>query len=103
MSQADQWTPERLKAWRKTRALGQQRFIWTHGVLQWGGFMLSFSMAVFQHRQYGDVFSTAGNLPFRLILAAGVWMFVGYLYGKSRWRRNEQEYQQQKTPARFDD
>ncbi|MDD5034327.1 MAG: hypothetical protein PHE55_06175 [Methylococcaceae bacterium] len=89
--------PDRLAQWEKTRARGKSRFIWTHGILQWGGFMFFFSMAVFQHRHYGDVFSTEGNLPFRLILALLVWVFVGHLYGQSRWRRNEQEYQAQKA------
>jgi hypothetical protein len=93
----ESWTRERLEHWRKTRAGGKQRFIWTHGVVQWGGFMFFFSLGVFQHSHYGDVFSTEGNLPFRLILALLVWVFVGYLYGQSRWRRNEQEYQEQNT------
>jgi hypothetical protein len=91
----ESWTQERLEHWRKTRVGGKQRFIWTHGVVQWGGFMFFFSLGVFQHSHYGDVFSTEGNLPFRLILALLVWVFVGYLYGQSRWRRNEQEYQEQ--------
>jgi hypothetical protein len=89
------WTPERLKQWEKTRALGRTRFIWTHGVLQWGGFMFFFSMAVFQHRHYGHLLSIEGNLPFRLSLALVVWAFVGYLYGKSRWESNEQQYLEQ--------
>ncbi len=96
MSKKTAWSPERFKQWEKTRALGQKRFIWTHGVLQWGGFMFFFSFAVFQHRHFGHVFSTKGNLPFRLILALIVWVYVGYLYGGSRWRRNEQEYQRQR-------
>jgi hypothetical protein len=93
----ESWNQERLENWRKIRAGGKNRFIWTHGVVQWGGFMFFFSLGVFQHSHYGDVFSTEGNLPFRLILALLVWVFVGYLYGQSRWRRNEQEYQEQNT------
>jgi hypothetical protein len=91
------WTDDQLEQWAKTRAQGKQRFVWTHGVLQWGGFMFSFSFAVFQHRHFGDVFSTEGNLPFRLILALSVWIYVGYLYGRSRWLRNEQAYLAQKS------
>jgi hypothetical protein len=83
----------RLKQWEKTRAQGQKRFVWGYGVLQWGGFMFCFSMAVFQYSHYGHVFSTEGNLPFRLVLALLVWIYVGRLYGMSQWRRNEQEYQ----------
>ena len=83
---------QQLKQWEKTRAQGMKRFIWTYGVLQWGGFMFFFSFAVFQHRHYGDLLSTEGNLPFRLVLALSVWAYVGYLYGRSVWRKNEQEY-----------
>jgi hypothetical protein len=97
MKKNEKWTPERLEQWKKIRSGGKKRFIWTHGVLQWGGFMFFFSFAVFQHRHYGHVLSTEGNLPFRLIIALTVWTFVGYLYGRSRWLRSEQEYQDQKT------
>ena len=93
MNKNKAWSPERLKQWEKTRALGQRRFVWIHGVLQWGGFMFCFSMTVFQFSHYGHVFSAEGNLPFRLVLALLVWTYVGRLYGLSRWRRNEQEYQ----------
>ena len=94
MKKRDPWPKQRLHEWRKTRAGGKNRFIWTHGVLQWGGFMFCFSLGVFQHSHYGSLFSTEGNLPFRLGLALVVWVFVGYLYGQSRWRRNEQEYRE---------
>lgn len=93
MKKTEAWDKQRMAEWRKTRAAGMQRFVWTHGVLQWGGFMFFFSLGVFQHSHYGNVFSTEGNLPFRVGLALAVWVFVGYLYGKSRWRRNEQEYE----------
>lgn len=96
MKQRPAWTPERLRLWERTRALGKARFIWTHGVLRWGGFMFCFSFAVFQHAALGHVFSTAGNLPFRLILALLVWAYVGYLYGRSVWARNERGYWQQR-------
>jgi hypothetical protein len=89
------WTPQRLAEWERTRARGKRHFIWTHGVLQWGGFMFVFSTVFFQHQVFGDVFSTRGNLPFRLVLGALVWTFVGYLYGRSKWQRNEQEYAEQ--------
>lgn len=59
--------------------------------------MFLFSTVVFQHQAFGDIFSTQGNLPFRLLLGASVWTFVGYLYGRSRWARNEQEYAKQET------
>ena len=86
------WNKERVARWRKTRERGRNRFIWIHGVLEWGGFMFFFTLGVFQHSHYGNIFSTDGNLSFRLVLALVVWVFVGYLYGQSRWRRNEQEY-----------
>ncbi|MDV3241616.1 MAG: hypothetical protein LOY00_07525 [Methylocaldum sp.] len=89
------WTPQRLAEWEQTRARGKRRFVWTHGVLQWGGFMFVFSTMVYQHQVFGDIFSTQGNLPFRLILGVLVWTFVGYLYGRSKWQRNEREYAEQ--------
>ena len=86
------WSAERLRRWEKTRSLGRRRFIWTHGVLQWGGFMFCFSFAVFQRSHYGEVFSAEGNLPFRLLLALAVWTYVGHLYGQSLWKKNERDY-----------
>jgi hypothetical protein len=69
-----------------------RHYVWTHGVLRWGGFMLCFSLAVFQHSRFGSVFSTEGNLPFRVVVAALTWTFVGYLYGRSNWRKHEEAY-----------
>lgn len=86
------WTPEQIAAWKKTRAHGERRFVWTHGVVQWGGFMFFFTMGFYQVQRFGDLFSTNGNLPLRLAFAALIWTFVGYLYGRSMWRRNEREY-----------
>jgi len=96
MKQRPAWTAERVREWEKTRALGKRRFIWTHGVAQWGGFMFFFSLGVFQHSHYGHLLSTEGNLPFRVGLALLVWIYVGYLYGQSRWKKNEQDYWAQK-------
>lgn len=97
MKKREPWTRERLESWKKTREEGKNRFIWKHGILQWGGFMFFFSLGVFQHSHYGNILSTGDNLPFRLILALVVWIWVGYLYGQSRWRRNEQGYLEQKN------
>lgn len=100
MKKRHAWTPERLAEWEKTRALGKNRYIWAHGVLQWGGFMFFFSFALFQHSHYGHVLSAEGNLPFRLSLALAVWAYVGYLYGRSKWQSNEREYQEQRGKPR---
>ncbi|QSA98446.1 hypothetical protein [Methylococcus sp. EFPC2] len=89
------WSAERLEQWRLIRASGESRYIWSHGVLRWGGFMFCFSMALHQYSRYGDLFSSEGNLPFRLIFGAAIWVFVGYLYGRSQWRRNEREFAEQ--------
>ncbi len=89
------WTTQRLAQWENIRRQGKRRFIWNHGVFQWGGFMFFFSLAFFQYQRYGSMFSMEGNLPFRLLFGALIWIFVGYLYGQSRWRRNEQEYLRQ--------
>jgi hypothetical protein len=86
------WSEARLAAWEKLRARGAARFIWSHGVLLWGGFMFCFSLAFFQVQHYGSLFSGEGNLPFRIAVCVLVWVFVGILYGRSRWRRNEQIY-----------
>jgi hypothetical protein len=76
-----------------------RHFVWNHGVLRWGGFMFFFSLAVFQYSHFGSVFSTEGNWLFRAGLAAATWAFVGYLYGRSLWRRNEREYLAQRPAA----
>lgn len=83
---------ERLRRWQETRALGEARFIWSYGVLRWGGFMFCFTTVFYQYRRYGDVLSTEGNLVFRLLFGATIWAFVGWLYGRSQWRRNEREF-----------
>lgn len=85
---------DRWAEWEAIRARGIRHFIWTHGVLRWGGFMLCFSLAVFQYAHYGQVLSTEGNWLMRWLLALATWTFVGYGYGRSRWRRNERDYQE---------
>jgi hypothetical protein len=95
------WSPERLTEWEKIRARGMRHFVWTHGVLRWGGFMFFFSLGVFQYSHFGSVLSTEGNWLFRLFLAAATWIFVGFLYGRSMWRRNEREYAEQR-PGKSD-
>jgi hypothetical protein len=83
---------KRLRDWEHLRSLGRSRFIWSYGVLRWGGFMFCFSLALFQYRQFGNPWSLDGNAPLRLILGGAVWAYVGYLYGRSVWSRNEREY-----------
>jgi hypothetical protein len=58
--------------------------------------MLFFSMGVFQHAHFGNVLSFEGNWPLRWLLGLITWVFVGYGYGRSQWRRNEEDYQQQR-------
>ena len=89
-----------LEGWARLRALGRSRFIWSYGVLRWGGFMCCFSLAVFQYRQFGSPWSLDGNAPFRVGLAAMVWAYVGYLYGRSVWNRNERDYAAHSTATR---
>ena len=86
------WSPERLAAWEKTRVRGMKYFVWSHGVLRWGGFMFFFSLVVFQYSHFGSVLSTEGNWLLRVLLAALTWVYVGRLYGRSLWLRNEREY-----------
>jgi hypothetical protein len=95
MSQSN-WSPERLAEWEKVRSQGMRHFVWTQGVLGWGGFMFLLSMAVFQYAHFGNVLSTEGNWLARILFAAFIWSFVGHLYGRSLWRRNEQEYAEQR-------
>ena len=96
MRQAE-WSAERLAEWEKLRSLGMRRFVWSHGVLRWGGFMFFFSLAVFQHARFGSVLSTEGNWRARILVAALTWIFVGYLYGRSLWQRNERDYAEQRS------
>jgi hypothetical protein len=84
--------PEWLAAWERERAGGMRRFVWSHGVLRWGGFMFCFSLAVFQYAHFGAVLTTEGNWLMRISIALVTWIFVGYGYGRSQWRRNEQIY-----------
>lgn len=54
--------------------------------------MFCFSLGVYHYRQYGSVLSLEGNLWVRLLVAALVWTYVGYLYGRSSWHQNERDY-----------
>ncbi|WP_221063385.1 hypothetical protein [Methylomagnum ishizawai] len=91
------WTPARIAEWERLRAQGMCRFVWSYGVLRWGGFMFCFSMAVFQYSRFGSVFSAEGNWLLRVWLALATWTFVGYLHGRSLWFRNEREYADQRA------
>ncbi len=89
----DPWTPAQRAAWAHLRAGGMRRYVWSWGVLRWGGFMFCFSMAVFQYAHFGAVFSTQGHWQLRVAVALLTWIFVGYGYGRSQWRRNEHIFQ----------
>jgi hypothetical protein len=65
--------------------------------------MFCFSLAVFQYRQFGSVLSLQGNVAFRVVLGALVWAYVGYLYGRSLWNRNEREYRRSGSAAPMPD
>ncbi|CAL1239680.1 hypothetical protein [Candidatus Methylocalor cossyra] len=93
------WSPERLSEWERIRARGMRHFVWSHGVLRWGGFMFFFSLALFQHAHFGNVFSTEGHFLLRILLAGFTWTFVGWLYGRSQWYRNERDYAAQRRPG----
>lgn len=83
------WPSARIEEWGRIRALGLRRFVWSYGVLRWGGFMFCFSLAVFQYSRFGSVFSAEGAWLMRVLIAAVTWAFVGYLHGRSLWFRNE--------------
>ena len=79
--------------WEKVRRRGKSHFIWSQGVLRWGGLMFAFSLGLFQHAHYGAVFSLEGRWDIRLLVALLTWVFVGYGYGRSSWNRMEERYQ----------
>jgi hypothetical protein len=94
----DAWRTE----WEKLRQIGKTRFIWSYGVLRWGGFMFFFSLAVFQYAHFGHPFSLEGNWIARLLIALPTWIFVGYGYGRSQWQRNEARFAERPRPLRTD-
>jgi hypothetical protein len=96
-TQAGQWSEQSMADWEKRRAKGMAHFVWVQGVLQWSGFMFCFTLGFFQVQHYGNLFSTEGNLSFRITVGLMIWCFVGLLYGRSRWQRNEQIYLEQKA------
>ncbi len=93
------WSDEQLDRWARLRRGGMRHFIWSHGVLRWGGFMFWFSLAVFQYAHFGTPFSLEGNWLLRVLLALLTWTFVGYGYGRSQWHRNEAIYRCQRPDA----
>ena len=62
--------------------------------------MFFFSMGVFNYTHFGQLFSSEGHWGMRIVVALLTWMFVGYGYGHSQWRRNEQIYQPQMSDVR---
>ena len=91
------WSERQRQQWAVIRAQGRRHYIWRHGVLTWGGFMLCFSLGVYHYRQYGSVISTEGSLWLRLVVGALVWTYVGYLYGRASWHDKERQYLAQST------
>ena len=92
----DAWRAE----WERLRQQGKTRFIWSYGVLRWGGFMFFFSLAVFQFAHFGHPFSLEGNGLMRLLIALPTWVFVGYCYGRSQWQRNERRFAEHHRESR---
>jgi hypothetical protein len=84
----ERWRDE----WAEKRAGGMRHFVWSHGVLRWGGFMCLLSLGAFQQAHFGHLFSREGHWGLRLLVALLTWAFVGYLYGCSQWRRNERRF-----------
>lgn len=79
--------------WEQIRSQGKARFVWTHGVVRWGGVMCVLSLGFFQHAHYGDIFSLEGRWDLRVLVALLTWIFVGHGYGRSTWNRMEERYQ----------
>lgn len=57
--------------------------------------MFFFSTGVFNYAHFGQVISLEGNWGMRTLLGLLTWTFVGYGYGHSQWRRNEQIFRSQ--------
>ncbi|HAZ41002.1 MAG TPA: hypothetical protein DCY52_01920 [Methylococcaceae bacterium] len=93
IGRADSLNDAEAARWEGIRCQGKSRFIWTQGVLRWGGVMFAFSLGLFQHAHYGSVFSLEGRWEVRVFVALLTWIFVGYGYGRSSWNRMEARYQ----------
>lgn len=83
-----------LAEWSSRRKRGKRHFVLYHGVMLWGGFMLFFSLGVFHYAHYGSMFSMEGLWWMRWLVGALIWSYVGFLYGRSQWSRNEQLFKQ---------
>ena len=86
-----------LAEWSSRRKRGKWHFVLFQGVLLWGGFMLFFSLGVFHYAHYGSMFSFEGLWWMRWTLGALIWAYVGFLYGRSQWSRNEQLFDQHRA------
>jgi hypothetical protein len=72
------------RRWERVRARGRRRYIWTRGVLGWGGLMtLGFCLG----NWLNDGFDFAPAAATTGLCAAG-----GYFMGVVKWKHNEEAY-----------
>lgn len=77
---------EKIRAkWLNTRLRGKQRFIFTRGVLGWGGFMFIFMTVV---HNYIDHENTDWSY---ILIAVLVWAVGGYSFGVWQWNWQEKK------------
>ena len=81
-------TAKQLEGWAQTRNIGRKKYIWTRGVLAMGAPLfvgwLIYSLFIENHNFYAFL----GGL----IIALPGTILIGYRYGSSRWKANEEQF-----------
>jgi hypothetical protein len=61
--------------------------------------MFCFSMAVYHYGLFSNPEAAQGNWWLRVALGLLTWIWVGYLYGRSCWNRNERAFVVQRADS----
>jgi hypothetical protein len=83
--------PEQCERWKRVEARGRKHFIWTRGVLGWGGFMFVF-MTTIDFARRGTLHRDVADYVFYIVLNLLIWPLAGYVWGRWVWSSMEKRF-----------
>jgi hypothetical protein len=86
--------PDAVARWERNRAMGRSMFIWRRGVFGWGIpiALLTIAYQIVQEQGFVWQFVMTQHLRTGIALAALVFPFCGYLFGRWLWTVGEENY-----------
>ena len=86
--------PDPVARWERNRAMGRSMFIWRRGVFGWGIpiALLTIAYQIVQEQGFVRQLVMTQHLRTGIAVAALVFPFCGYLFGRWLWTVGEENY-----------